>query len=247
MLVLKVKDWANSYENNRTRELKRMDYVLVPNRMDTDGYTRLMDHPAGAAHLGAWIAIIQVASRSKVRGSVRHAPQDGAGIPQIAAVLSRISRIPTDVFVELIPRLLQLHWIELVMEVYEESVDTAEKPRGVGAEKPQVGAVPTRDTRAGTGEGVGEGLGFSEQVENTIQEQPGPPQTPAPPAARNGAALNAPKKLTHQTPEERSAALDKIIEHERRRRVDRGEPADALTMERFKILLVNRKGEAATV
>ncbi len=38
--LMRIVDWSTSYENNRTRELKRMDYILVPNRMDTDGYTR---------------------------------------------------------------------------------------------------------------------------------------------------------------------------------------------------------------
>jgi hypothetical protein len=53
----RVKDWSKIYENNRTRELKRMDWVPIPNKMDGDGFTELVDHPNGAAHLGAWLAL----------------------------------------------------------------------------------------------------------------------------------------------------------------------------------------------
>ena len=61
--VLRVKDWNLLFENNRTRGLKHLDWVPMPNKMDSDGYTELVDHPNGAAHLGAWFAIVQIASR----------------------------------------------------------------------------------------------------------------------------------------------------------------------------------------
>ncbi len=60
---LRICDWDTLYENNRTRGYKKLNWVPIPNRMDGDGYTELVDHPNGAAHLGAWIAIVQVASR----------------------------------------------------------------------------------------------------------------------------------------------------------------------------------------
>ena len=52
--VLRVRDWDALYENNRTRGYKRLGWVPIPNRMDGDGYTELVDHENGAAHLGAW-------------------------------------------------------------------------------------------------------------------------------------------------------------------------------------------------
>lgn len=109
-LLLKIKDWSTTYENNRSRELKSVNYIMVPNRMDTDGYTALMDHDNAAAHLGAWIALLQIVSRSKVRGTI----DISAGIPHLCARLSRISRIPAPVFEEVIPRLLnEMKWIEI--------------------------------------------------------------------------------------------------------------------------------------
>jgi hypothetical protein len=128
--ALRVKNWGELYENNRSREIKRLDYVLVPNRMDTDGYTTLLDHPDGAAHLGAWIAILQIASRCKERGVLANAD----GRPHDARSLSRISRIPVAIFEALIPRLLDdVQWLEQVEEIPQE-----------GAQITREGAVPTR-------------------------------------------------------------------------------------------------------
>lgn len=89
MALYRVSRWNEFFENNRTRELKRLDWVPVPNKMDGRGYTALVEHPNGAAHLGGWIAILEIASRQKVRGEI---PQDGAGLSQEGAA-SR-ARIP---------------------------------------------------------------------------------------------------------------------------------------------------------
>jgi hypothetical protein len=104
--LYRVAEWSTHFEKNRTRELKRMEWVAVPNRMDGRGYTALVDHPNAAAHLGGWLAILEIASRQKVRGQI---PQDDAGIPQC---LARMSRLPAAIFDEVIPRLIQIGWIE---------------------------------------------------------------------------------------------------------------------------------------
>lgn len=106
MALYRVSRWNEFFENNRTRELKRLDWVPVPNKMDGRGYTALVEHPNGAAHLGGWIAILEIASRQKVRGEI---PQDGAGLSQC---LARLSRLPAGLFDELIPRLESMGWVE---------------------------------------------------------------------------------------------------------------------------------------
>jgi hypothetical protein len=108
--VLGVRDWDALYENNRTRGYKRLAWVPIPNRMDGDGYTELVDHENGAAHLGAWIAIVQVASRCEPRGVLM---RDG-GRPHDAASLARISRLPVEVFREVLPRLLNIGWLAVL-------------------------------------------------------------------------------------------------------------------------------------
>lgn len=127
MALYRVKDWNKHFEKNRTRELKRMEWVPVPNRMDGRGYTALVDHPNGAAHLGAWLAILQIASRSEVRGNI---PQDGAG--NLQTCLARISRLPATLFFEVVPRLETIGWIEC----YQQDVIIPQD----GAEIPQDGA-----------------------------------------------------------------------------------------------------------
>lgn len=115
MTIYRIADWDAHFENNRTRELKYLNYVPIPNKMDGDGYTELLDHDDGASHFGAWCAIIQIASRCTPRGTlVRHIgtiPQGGA-MPHTSATLARISRINRSVFDSAIPRLISIGWLE---------------------------------------------------------------------------------------------------------------------------------------
>jgi hypothetical protein len=45
--------------------------------MDGDGYTELVDHDDGAAHLGAWCAIVQIASKCDPRKHQRTSLETG--------------------------------------------------------------------------------------------------------------------------------------------------------------------------
>ncbi len=109
-ILYRIKDWIKNYENNRTRDLKEMQFVLFPNRMDGDGYTSLLDHPNGAAHLGAWCALVQVASKCTPRGTLIRSN----GRPHTPETLSRITRIPATIFEEVLSRLAgeEIGWIE---------------------------------------------------------------------------------------------------------------------------------------
>jgi hypothetical protein len=104
---LRVVDWNTRYENNRTRDLKFMAWVPVPNKMDGDGYTELVAHESGSAHLGAWLTIIQVASKCNPRGVLLR----DNGEPHTAQSLARISRLPVSVYEATIPRLLEIGWL----------------------------------------------------------------------------------------------------------------------------------------
>lgn len=123
-MSFRVKNWADIYENNRTKELKRLEWVPIPNAMDGAGYTELVDHPNGAAHFGAWIAILEIASRQKIRGEI---PQASAGTAQ---ALARISRLPIEIFMEVIPRLSVIGWIEKTAEepCIQQSVEIPQVP-----------------------------------------------------------------------------------------------------------------------
>lgn len=106
----RVCHWKTIYENNRSREIKDLNWLPIPVHMDGDGYTELLDHPDGAAHYGAWIALVCVAARTKDRGTL----QRDAGIPHDAATLARISRIDVRYYNDAIPRFIAIGWLELV-------------------------------------------------------------------------------------------------------------------------------------
>lgn len=130
-----------------------MEWVPIPNKMDGDGYTELLDHPNGAAHFGAWIAIVEIASKCKPRGTLLRAipqegaviPQEGAAIPQEgarwlfvphnSASLARISRIPRAMFDEVLPRLKVIRWVEYITP-YQVDIQIPQE----GASIPQEGA-----------------------------------------------------------------------------------------------------------
>ena len=110
--VYRVKDWNRHYENNRSRVLKNLEWLPVPNRLDNDGYIELVMHPNGPAHLGAWLAILQVASRCKPRGVLIR----DSLTPHSPESISRITRIPPDLISDAIGRLTapEIGWLEIV-------------------------------------------------------------------------------------------------------------------------------------
>lgn len=152
--TLRVRDWDSLYENHRSRELKKLEYVPVKNKMDGDGYAFLLEHKNGAAHLGAWLVILQIASRCKERGLL----VGSDGCPYDTAAISRMSRIPKKIFEEAIPRLIDgCKWLESVAGAESrdkapdgrgESAADARDERGISAESREIGAGSSRHARA---------------------------------------------------------------------------------------------------
>lgn len=110
-ILLSVRDWDLHFERNRTRELKVMAWIPLPVKLDGDGYTELLDHANGAAHFGAWVAILEVAARCEIRGTLLRGDRNGGQRPHDPASLSRLTRIPAPVFEEAIPRLVEIGWL----------------------------------------------------------------------------------------------------------------------------------------
>lgn len=108
--AFRVANWVKNFENSKTKELKRLEWVPIPNKMDGAGYTELVDHPNGAAHLGAWVAILEIASKQDIRGDL---PVASTGT---AAALARISRLPLSLFEEVLPRLQLIGWLEILSQ-----------------------------------------------------------------------------------------------------------------------------------
>lgn len=85
-----IKNWSKLYENNRSRELKKANWVPIPNKLDGDGYTLIMDQKNGPALFGSWMAIVLLASKCDPRGTLMR----GCDLPHDYRSISRITRIP---------------------------------------------------------------------------------------------------------------------------------------------------------
>lgn len=105
-----ISNWDRIFENNRSREIKELNWVAIPNRHDGSKFAELMSHKNGAQHFAAWILIVQVASRVRdSRGILRR----GDGTPHTPLSLSLVTRCPENIFSEAIPRLFNLGWLKL--------------------------------------------------------------------------------------------------------------------------------------
>jgi hypothetical protein len=184
-LAYRIRDWNKHFENNRTRDLKRMEWIPVPNKMDGSGYRELVDHENGAAHLGAWYALLEISSRQKTRGTIpQESAADRGDIPQDLAAtcrcVSRISGLRSQVFIEAIPRLLQIGWLEELQNDEKEVVTKIpHNPAG------KCDTVPTR-AREWNGmewNGKEETLGASAPAETLFPADPPSPVRSAVPAA----------------------------------------------------------------
>jgi hypothetical protein len=105
--MLQIRNWETKYETHESRKYKRLDWVCVRTDLADLGYRMLIDHPEGAAHLGAWLAIIEIASRCKPRGTLIE-----NGIPLTAKHLAMKSGLPEALLGAAIPRLLDIGWLE---------------------------------------------------------------------------------------------------------------------------------------
>jgi hypothetical protein len=110
--IYRIKDWDHHFENNRTRDMKNMAWIPVPNKHDGDGYTELVDHEHGAAHLGAWLVILQTASKCGIRGTLLR----DNGQPHTARTISRLTRLSEVIISETLERLCccEIGWLEVI-------------------------------------------------------------------------------------------------------------------------------------
>ncbi len=141
--MFRIRDWDEHFENNRTRDLKRLNWVPFPNKHDGDGYTALLDHPEGASHYGCWCAIVQVASKCDPRGTL---VRDGAR-PHDSRSLGRMTKISEKVLKAAIERLVhEIEWLEIIPDPNTEkqlalaSHDDVTKPHSCAVLGPQESA-----------------------------------------------------------------------------------------------------------
>lgn len=167
MKAYRIKGWSTHYENNRSRELKRPEWLPLPNSFEGRGYMELCDNPAGMSHYGAWCMLLAAASRMPTRGLL----VADSGAPLSIKDIARMTRGSAKVFEEALPRLLAIGWVEETEHVNDglimcsdASGVSADGRDGVhdpssGATIPQASRTPMRDSagkRSLEGEGEGE-------------------------------------------------------------------------------------------
>lgn len=86
--------WNEVYEDYRTRRVKVLSGVLLPNRFDAEGYGRIMAHPQAATIYTGWIHLVQIASRCDPRGKLVRSN----GLPHTPETMSLKCKCPPEWF-----------------------------------------------------------------------------------------------------------------------------------------------------
>jgi len=102
-----VADWDNKYENAETRKRKSLFWVLVPNCHDGLGYCTIMEREDALEVFGAWVLILQVASKSSHRGSL----SSSKGRPYSAKEIATMTRAPVEKIRDALDVLVEIGWV----------------------------------------------------------------------------------------------------------------------------------------
>jgi hypothetical protein len=111
VIAYKIKNWDDHFEIAQSRNYKRMWWVAMPVKHDGKGYRRLAKHARSVELFAAWILMVQVASKMKVRGLL--ADLDG---PLTAEDLADKTGFPEDIFKLAFDVLVEprIDWLEKV-------------------------------------------------------------------------------------------------------------------------------------
>ena len=114
-----VVDWNVHFENNRSRELKNLRWIPMPNKQDGEGYGMVVycqpesaGYPQeGAANFGLWCALVEVASKCSPRGSLLRSD----GTPMTPQSLALKTRLPQVLWEQVHPFFVDdVKWLERV-------------------------------------------------------------------------------------------------------------------------------------
>lgn len=180
-MTYRIRSFSDEFETSDSRKLKRLAWVALPTRQEGDGYTELMGgHPNGCAHFGAWTALIQLAAKCCIRGTLLR-DLGGRMVPHDVESISRITRVPADVLREALPRLILIGWLEDI-ELTQVATNPLTPPDAPGnfPSNPPIGREKNRRTgQDSTGEdSTGQHSGGEGQDDPTPQASPLPSSPP---------------------------------------------------------------------
>lgn len=180
-ILYRIKDWAQNFENNRTRDMKQMAWLPLPVKLSGSGYVALMEHKNGPAIFGVWIALLELASQSTRRGELSR----GNGAPLDEKLIATAIRMKEKLVREALLVLCseEIGWIECV-----DSITCIALPAGCLREQLQEGAEKLRsrtEKTHRTGEDNGE---RARDPEPQPDPEPNPDLDPTPPPPPRGKA-----------------------------------------------------------
>jgi hypothetical protein len=116
----RIKDWEQIYERGDKR-IRRMEYVLVPNKHDGYGFRSVMAEEDGTSILGAWLLLLQVASKANPRGYLVRSTGEAHTAVTIAKMTGSVPGILERAFEVL--SLPEIGWIEITDDDIEGLVE----------------------------------------------------------------------------------------------------------------------------
>jgi hypothetical protein len=161
MNAYRIRNWAQNFENNRSKTVAKLSWVPVPNGHDGEGFAVIMAHKDAAEIFAAWILILQIASRCSERGVLI---REG-GRPHDSASLAMRTRASAKWFDKALPILVEVGWVEM-FAVACQATDTQLTPA----------CHPTDEERKKEGsEGTSEGVAFSQWFKSLLPATFNPP------------------------------------------------------------------------
>ena len=106
MKLYSIRNWNSLYENNRSRTVKDLSWVAIPNSHDGENFTNIMAHKDGAIIFTAFILMVEIASKCLPRGTL----QKDNGTPHTVGSLSAKCRAPAS-------------WFEIAISYLEKETD----------------------------------------------------------------------------------------------------------------------------
>ncbi len=111
LTTYRIRRWSEIFENSQSRQYQRLTWTPLPNKHDGKSYRRLISMADGPALYGAWVLLVQVASKCPQRGVL--ADDDG---PLDAEDLSQKTGAPAELFARAFEALThpKIAWLEVV-------------------------------------------------------------------------------------------------------------------------------------